>query len=248
MLGPIGRLGKRPARRDPRTLRLARYLKAGLPAPPATIAPQDLTWGMMKNDALGDCTIAAAGHMEMSWTAAAGSPFTPTDGAIVKAYMDVSGYSPCIGASTDRGAVELDVLNYWRQTGIAGRQITAYGVVNPLDHYDVRQCAFIFEGLYIGLNLPSSAQDQDVWDVTPGMAPGSWGGHAVPVVGYDVDTLTVVTWGALQKMTWAFWDLVCDEVYAIVSADQLAQSGTSPLGFNLSALLADLAAATQAQP
>ena len=30
--------------------------------------------------------------------------------------------------------------------------------------------------------------------------PGSWGGHAVPVVAYDVRGITWVTWGALQPM------------------------------------------------
>ena len=37
-------------------------------------------------------------------------------------------------------------------------------------------------------------------------APGSWGGHAVDVVGYDDAGLTVVSWGALLRASWDFWD------------------------------------------
>ena len=75
-------------------------------------------------------------------------------------------------------------------------------------------------------------------------APGSWGGHAVPVVAYDSRSLTVVTWGALQTMTWGFWAAYCDEAYAILSPDYLEQKGgqsIAPSGFNLTQLRDDLA-------
>jgi len=58
------KLGKKPARHDPRTLQMANYL--ALPAFPAS---RDWTnkakpaWGMMLNDQLGDCTCAAIGHI-----------------------------------------------------------------------------------------------------------------------------------------------------------------------------------------
>ena len=34
--------------------------------------------------------------------------------------------------STDRGAYALDVLNYWRQSGIAGHRIAAYAAVDQI--------------------------------------------------------------------------------------------------------------------
>ena len=52
------KLGKHPARHDPRTLLFATYATAALPAPPPSL---DLTtkmkvpWGMMDNAQLGDC-------------------------------------------------------------------------------------------------------------------------------------------------------------------------------------------------
>ena len=50
---------------------------------------------------------------------------TPSDKQVVAAYSAITGYNPSTGAN-DNGAVEIDVLNYWRQTGIAGHKIGAY--------------------------------------------------------------------------------------------------------------------------
>jgi hypothetical protein len=249
------KLGKQTARHDPRTLLLASYTTPALPAPPATM---DLTkkikvpWGMMDNDQLGDCTCAAAGHLIMEWTTNAQSKtVTPTDQEIVDAYSAVTGYNPATGAN-DNGAVELDVLNYWRQTGIANHKIQAFMALEPANHAHVMDAVWIFGGCYIGLALPKAAQAQtqnhQPWSVTSAGttgdgAPGSWGGHAVPVVAYDSRSLTVVTWGALQTMTWGFWAAYCDEAYAILSPDFLKQKGgqtVAPSGFNLAQLLQDL--------
>jgi len=245
------KLGKATARHDPRTLLLASYTLAGLPTPPASV---DLTakvnaWGMMENDQIGDCTCAAAGHLIMEWTANAGKKtVTPSNKQIVAAYSAITGYNPTTGAN-DNGAVEIDVLNYWRQTGIAGHKILAYMAVEPSNHNHIMDAVYIFEGCYIGVQLPVSAQAQvqnhQPWSVPPGGPtgdgkPGSWGGHAVPVVAYDTRGLTVVTWGALQTMTWSFWDTYCDEGYAIISHDYLSKKKISPEGFNMQQLQADL--------
>ena len=101
--------------------------------------------------------------------------------------------------------------------------------------------------------LPISAQTQQVWSVPPGGPtgdgkPGSWGGHAVPVMGYDSHGLTVITWGAPKVMTWQFWAAYCDEAYAVLSMDFLKadpnnpNDPVSPNGFDLAALQADLKA------
>ncbi len=92
----------------------------------------------------------------------------------------------------------------------------------------------------------AQVQNHQPWSVPPGGPtgdgqPGSWGGHAVPVVAYDARTLTVVTWGALQAMTWSFWDAYCDEGYAIISNDYLNGQEQAPQGFSLQQLQADLA-------
>src|SRR5258706_6371395 len=213
------KLDKHAARHAPRPLLLASYATPALPAPPPKL---DLTtkmkgaWGMMDNDQLGDCTCAAAGHLIMEWTSNAQSKMvTPPDQQIVDAYSAITGYNPTTGAN-DNGAVEVDVLNFWRQSGIAGHKIGAYMALEPTNHNHIMDSVFIFEGCYIGLQLPISAQAQvqnhQPWSVPPGGAtgdgkPASWGGHAVSVVAYDSRGATVVTWGALQWMTWSLWQV-----------------------------------------
>ena len=242
----LPKLGKQPARQDPRTLQLAKYLSPTLPPPPPQIdhSKAVATWGMMKNDTVGDCTCAAAGHLIMEWTSLAKDPVVPSDASIIDAYAAITGYNPRTGAN-DNGANELDVLKYWRKTGIDKRKILAYIALEPANHTHVEDSVSLFESCYIGLALPVSAQKQTVWSVPPGGptgpgAPGSWGGHAVPVVGYDSRGLTVITWGAPKRMTWSFWTAYCDEAYALLSMDML-DAGKAPNGFDLKTLQADLA-------
>ena len=244
------KLGKLPPRFDKRTLALAKYLDTEMPAPPVACGrefrvpnfPMDL------NDELGCCTIAAAAHLIQVWTAAnAGKMVTPSDLDILAAYEAVGGYDPS-DSSTDQGAVELDVLNYWRKTGIAGHKIDAFAVLEPKNELHIRDSVYLFGGCYIGVQLPVSAQDKNSWDVPPygtwgDGEPGSWGGHAVPVVGYGRRGLTVVTWGKLLTMSWAFWEAYVDEAYCVLSEDYLAR-GVTPNGFNLAELRSDLAAVT----
>jgi hypothetical protein len=248
------KLGKLAPRVDPRTLMFASYVTAALPAPPPALnlaTKVKGSWGMMDNDQIGDCTCAAAGHLIMEWTASAQSKMvTPSDQQIVAAYSAITGYNPKTGAN-DNGAQEIDVLNYWRQTGIAGHKIQAFVGLEPSNHTHIMDGVWMFGGCYIGLALPKTAQGQtqnhQPWSVisTSGDGqPGSWGGHAVPVVAYDARSLTVVTWGALQTMTWGFWAAYCDEAYAILSPDYLEKKGgqiIAPSGFNLAQLQEDLA-------
>jgi hypothetical protein len=240
------KLGKKPAVPDPRTLQLAKYLDPSvLPAPPSQVnwATKVASWPMMDNDTIGDCTTAAAGHCIEEWTTDVGDPVVLPDATIVAAYAAVSGYDPTTGQG-DVGATVVSVLNYWRQTGIGGHTIRAYAAVTPSDLDHVRDSVSIFGNCYIGLMMPLSAQTQSIWSVPPGGAngqgaPGSWGGHAVPVVAYDPDGLTVVTWGALKRMTWGFLSAYCDEAYALLSDDFLTADET-PAGIDLTALEADL--------
>jgi len=244
------KLGKARAVHDPRTLQLANYITPALlpPLPDQFDWSQNVaSWPMMMNDTIGDCTIAAAGHCIQEWTTDVGNPVILPDSTIVASYSAVSGYNPTTGQH-DVGASELKVLNYWRQKGIGGHPIRAYAAVEPgnLDH--IRDAVFIFGNCYIGLALPISAQTQAIWSVPPGGAtgqgaPGSWGGHAVPVVAYDPQGLTVVTWGALKRMTWTFWSAYCDEAYALLSDDFLTADKT-PGGIDLVALQQDLGEVT----
>jgi hypothetical protein len=242
------KLGKLAPRVDVRTLSLRRYVDlAALPSPPESL---DLTahvadWPMYANDRIGDCTIAAAGHMIEAWTAAArGTAVEVTESAVLTAFDRVKIVDPATG---EEGAVELDVLRDWRSHGVGHHRIGAFARVSVHDHQLLRTAAWLFGGLYIGLQLPISAQWQETWDWNGSLSgddrPGSWGGHAVDVVRYGAAGLTVVTWGRLKEMTWSFWDRYTDEAYCILSRDFL-DGDQAPNGFDLAALRADLALVT----
>lgn len=242
------KLGKLPVRTDVRTLSLARYVDtAKLPPPPPALDLADRVheWPMYANDTVGDCTCAAAAHMIEAWTAESrGEAVEVTVQAVLDAFDHVKQVDPVTG---EEGAVELDVLNYWRKDGIGGHAVVAFARVPVHDEQLVRAAAWLFGGLYIGLQLPLTAQHQPTWDWTGSLsgpaAPGSWGGHAVDVVRYGPAGLTVVTWGELKELTWSFWQRYCDEAYCLISTDFLA-GGKTPDGLDLPALEADLALVT----
>lgn len=249
------KLGKGPVKHDDRTLMLANYLDtAKLPAPPKELnyskSVPNGNFGMLMNDTLGDCTIAAALHMELIFRAAVGATLVVTDAEALEGYERICGYSPK-DPNTDQGGVELDVLNAWRKAGIGGRQIAAFVKLNPQNELEIKTAMALFGGIYTGFALPNSAQNQDVWTPVRGSggAPGSWGGHAIPFTDYTADGKFVcVTWGELKKATWAFFKKYCDEAYAIVSKDFLDAKGKTPSGLDLKGLLADLKAITSVKP
>jgi hypothetical protein len=241
------RLGKRAARHDPRTLKLASFLTP-LPTPHPRIdwslGVND--WGMMKNDALGDCTIATVGHLIQAWTNNNGAELVLPDSTIVAEYSAVTGYVPG-DESTDNGAVELDVLNYWRTKGIGGHKIAGYVAVDPKNRDHLRLACDLFGGVYLGVGLPVSAQVQEVWavpDTGPvgDGSPGSWGGHAIPMVNYGPAGAVVVTWGALKTATWEWLTTYCDEAYACLSEDWVEPGKQAPSGLDLAGLQAALKA------
>jgi hypothetical protein len=243
------KLGKRPPRLDARTLRLAKYVRALPPPPPAVDwTPDAGPWGMMLNDRIGDCTIAGAAHLIQLWTGNANPPAVIIpDLQVLAAYEQVGGYNPQ-DPSTDQGCVELDVLNFWRQQGIGGHRPVAYVSVNPKNISEVQLAIAWFGGVYAGVALPLSAQEQAVWDVTPSSPgdAGSLGGHAIPLVSYGPDCGNgqpgprCVTWAALKGMTWNWWTTYADEAYALVAPDWIEAAGGAPSGFDLATLLADL--------
>ncbi len=242
------KLGKAPPVHDRRTLQFGAYVnRTLLPEPPAARSwfLHPVQWGLMVNDRIGDCTCAAKGHAVQLWTSdTTGKAQTIPDAQIVAAYSAVSGYNPRTGAN-DNGANMLQVLNYFRRHGIGGHKCAGYAAVPPGSTKLVMTAINLMGVLDIGVSLPQTAQTQDIWDVPPGGTagpgtPGSWGGHDVIIGAYDPTFLYCVTWGALKRMTWSFFNAYCDEAYAVLSPDWFTTKGRSPGGFNLATLLADL--------
>jgi hypothetical protein len=205
-------------------------------------------WYIANGIVTHNCTCAAVGHMIQTWTSLTRpQQVILPDTDILNLYEQSCGYVPG-DPSTDQGGEENAVLRYWRNSGIfPGNTLAGWCSVQPGNHTEVKQCLYLFGAVYIGIDLPITAQSQDVWDVvstTRQGAPGSWGGHAVPVVAYDDQTLTVITWGMLKKMTWAFWDAYVDEAHGPLSADWI-ENGSTPSGQYWTHLKADLLAIGQ---
>src|SRR6185312_8303554 len=148
--------------------------------------------GLMLNGTLGDCTIAAKGHIRQIWTANNGPMVTTPDSVILADYERVDGYKDG-DASTDNGGVMSDVNTAWAAPGgVAGAQIDRVipiryqvldDIMKSVDRYGFADC---------GLALPLSAQNQAVWTLAIGAGAsadkGSWGGHDAAIVAYDQST------------------------------------------------------------
>jgi hypothetical protein len=242
------RFGKRPPRIDYRTLRLKKYLKPGIAAPPpsydvlanveAKLGTSDVgkLFPMDGNDTLGDCTIAAVAHAVTTFRALVGKKTVPSQKSVVKRYMHLTG-------GVDSGLAELDVLNDWRKNAFDGDKILAFVAVDPKNHTHVEQAIRLFGGVYLGFQVQEGClEDFDArkaW--TP--APLTTDGHAVFAVGYDAKGVTVLTWGNTQRGTWGWWDECVDEAHAILPPEA-AKPSFAP-GFDFKALKADLADVAQ---
>ena len=229
------KLGKLAKREDPRTLKLARFLTEVFTPPAAndwTAGRENSAWGMLLNDQLGDCTCAALGHMLQVWR----DGFPVSDAAITALYAGSTGYDP-ISGSHDNGAAMLDVLRYVQKNSLLGQPVRAFvEVERSIDH--MQAACELFGGVYIGLQLPLSAQDQDIWDVADGApaTPGSWGGHAVNIVAYDPCGGVLITWGQRKRFTWEFLGMYCDEAYALLTDLWAPPAKLAACGLDMDAL------------
>jgi hypothetical protein len=251
------KLGKGAPKHDARTLQLGNYLVTEkLPKAPKTVNLSSKVGQlhMLGNDRFGDCVIVSALNCMQCVAANSGKAFEPTDAMAIEAYSAITGFDPNAKLDangenpTDQGTVFLDMLNYWRQTGIGGEKILAFVALNPRDQEQLEQAMSIFGGIVIGLNLPVSAQNQDVWTPVRGAAgdPGSWGGHGVfmpdyvDLSGATRDQFVCETWAERKKMTNAFRTKYVDEAYAVVTELWLNAVGDSPSGIKLDQLLHDV--------
>jgi hypothetical protein len=230
----VYKLGKLPAKDDRRTLRLNKYLKVLEPAPRQLHADLIQQNPMYSNDRYGDCVIAARAHMTRRFEYFEQRIVVEgTDGEVLYQYWKEGGWNGTwCSKKPDNGLVILDSLNSWRKNGWTFNKkqynIFAYGMINWRDPQELANTIFYLTGVYAGILLPKSAQNQLIWDVddSPAGEPGSWGGHAVyltPEYNMDTDIWTCVTWGGIKKMTTAFLAKYCDEAFGIVDNKNIWQ-------------------------
>lgn len=252
------KLGRKPRRYDPRVPHLSALLAGQKlpPVPPPVDYTQGMTgFGMMLNNELGDCTCAGCGHCDQLWTFHANPPeLTPPDSAVLALYEAVGGYVPG-NASTDNGCVEQEVLRYWMQTGFNGQKLSAFFEVDVRNTDDIKRTIDWCGACYIGFDVPSYIMGLtapgSVWDLPgrsgiPGNADTSIeGGHCVVLAGFDDEGVTVISWGATYKMTWAFLAQYADEAYGLVNQYWVEKTGKTPANMTLPELQQQMQAICQ---
>ena len=217
-----------------------------LPQPPISCDWTDHinNFGMMMNDTLGCCTCAAVFHARQIWTANTKVEDTEADRFILQLYEEACGYKPN-DPNTDQGGVEQDVLHYIQTVGVplangARDKILGFAEVNKNNLDEVKLAISEFGLAYIGFQVPDSIYDSNgeplpIWNVSP-IESNIEGGHAVILVGYDANGLTVISWGQKYIMSWNFFQKYVDEVYAIVDNNWIKSTGVTPLGLSIPAL------------
>jgi hypothetical protein len=246
------KLGKLAPKWNRKTLPMGRYLlPAALPPPPAKAYYEYKigSWGMMGNDQFGDCTCACAAHEVMNRTTHASAAVVPTDEQVLAMYASVCpGFDPATDAN-DNGAAITDALAYMANTGLAGHKIDGWAAIDYTTQLTIKQGIYLFGSVNIGVQVPASAMDQtkagQPWTVLANDG-GIEGGHCIPLMGYGLEGLTCITWGALQQMTWDWFETYTDEAYVELALDWVNTRGTAVNRMNMAQLTQDLAAIKEA--
>jgi hypothetical protein len=255
--GKTVKLGrKRPVARGP-LLKMSNYLRATLPAAPASVdytAPASSVLSKIYlNDQLGDCVIAGGYHVVGTETGNAGDLFTATDQQIVLDYSAIGGYDPnnkSVPNDTDRGCDEPTAFNYWQEHGFAnGTKLLGWLSVDATNRAELSAAAYLFENLFFAVELPDQWIENGlppsgfVWDVAGDANPNN--GHCVIGVGYNDVGVQIDTWGVIGTVTWAalakyFTPQVYGAAYVLLTPDQLAKGRVNaPNGVSWASLIAD---------
>jgi hypothetical protein len=220
---------------------LAAYAVGKLPTPPKEVAvPVVAQWGMDANDQYGCCAVAGGAHAINAWDVEVSeNDAIPDADAVVAQYKALTG---CVtaGDAHDTGLVLSDVLKLWQTVGLfSGNKIAAYAPVNHKVILDIHQAIAAYGAAYVGVALPESAEQQfaagEPWTLE-GDQP--IGGHCILLVGYDPQWLYAVTWGAVVKISWAWWAYYATEAWAVIP-QEFVEAGKGPR-LDLDSLKADI--------
>jgi hypothetical protein len=240
------RYGKKAPLVTPHTWRSMAAMKAVLDplgVPPTNsndyLSAVKVPWNMYLNDQLGCCVCADTAHTTMLRTANASQIIVPTDNDVLKLYETVGRYVPG-DSRTDNGCVETNMCWYLQRTGFLGQKLDEFSSLDPHNLSHIKWAIQLFGSVRIGFEVPAYCMDQfnngKPWDVSPFGDQSIDGGHDVPLVGYQGDTLLCITWGKVQQMTPAFLAKYCDEIHVELAYDWVRAQGQSPSGFDLSTL------------
>jgi len=178
------------------------------------------SWQDYQNSRFMTCVPAAAAHLIISWCSASKSQLSiPSDSDVLSAYKAVSRFQET-NPQSDKGCSMYRFMKHWRDNGLGGQHINTFVPMRIGNVELLKTAVYWFGGCMIGLKMPASAQGQESWEVNQtdvSGSPGSWGGHAVPVIGYDATNFIVISWGKKILMTHEFYKTYNDEAYVALS-------------------------------
>jgi hypothetical protein len=213
------KLGKAPAVRPALAMFHQYFEGTVLPVAPARCEyAMKVTYPMALNGTYGDCVVA--GHVHLSQAVAyenGGMYAVPEDPAIKTEYFDLTG-------GADTGLVESAFLAAAQSSPILGSQIDVFAPVDHTNLDHIKSAIYLCGGLFLGVSLPQSAEQQfpGLWTVVTGSP--IIGGHCIIAIGYDAQGVYLVSWGMVVKATWAWFESYVDEAYAVLYTEQVQQN------------------------
>ena len=215
----VGKLGKLDPKRPDGLHMLAFYQSNPLPtAPESVVVPSVADWGMLGNDKYGDCTFAGIVHARMANANVLEiSEQFPNDTEVEQAYLNFTN-------GQDTGAVEADLLTYWKNNEIFGKKLSAFAPTDHADQDELRSVIASYGLVYIGVQMPGVAQQQFInnqpWALTHTPADNQIeGGHCVVLVGYDKNYAQCITWGKVQQVSWEWLNSYMQESWALITPE-----------------------------
>jgi hypothetical protein len=234
--------GRRPPKRA-RALQLGTFLTGIVPAHPAAadyLARLGRGWQMLGNDIAGDCVAVTWANFRRLLTALLGGhEVYPTQDQVWAIYKTQNpGFDPNgsadtngPGSSHDQGMDIQTLLEYLvKHGGPDGVKALGFAQVNPTNTEEVKAGLAIFGGLWVGITVQESNQQQFAvgkpWDYSR-TSPDE-GGHSVLGGGYGAGGAgplsgdeKFITWADETSFTDAFWSHKVDEVYAVIWPEHL---------------------------
>ena len=218
---------------------LATFATTTIPRPPGQVPliHPATGWPMADNDTIGDCTVAAAVHVDQAGAIIASRDWTYCgDGVVRDTYFGLSG-------GQDTGLMLSQVLQPWHAgTFLGAPKNGGYASVHPQNTTQMKQSIWIFGNAYVAVNLPYTAQQQfrpdgsGVWELTHTDEDYNIeGGHCIVGVAFGKDGIYMITWGSVVLATWEWWFTYGTQAYAVVPPAYVERGGNGR-GYNLHTL------------
>lgn len=213
---------------------LSVYAEGKLPTPPPTVDVPKAAYPLDGNGTYGDCTVCGIAHLKEAWHSKHGLQFTgPSESEVTTEYFKLTG-------GPDTGLNEANLLKTWQTSGLFGSTLPAYAPVQPTNILGIHQAIALYDGAYLGIACPSSAQKQfakgEPWTYE---GEETEDGHCIVALGYTQTALLCATWGGIAEVTYGFCAHYLEEVWCLISGI-LVERKKDSLGISLATLQADL--------